>query len=1023
MKPIAILSRGLFALLTLFNFSTFAQSYCASGSSTCENEIQNISLAGESSQIANNSNCTSGGYADYTYMSVYMIPGSSYQGSTIANPQGYFAGQITVWIDWNNDGDFDDTGESVFNSSTSTAGAGAAIPFAVNVPGAAVLAATRMRVKTASVAGPYAACGNTNIGETEDYTINIVSIPPPATAYCPASGGCNGGAQARHISNVAYGTVNNASSCGNGSYTNYSATTSADVSSTGTLNISVNSSAFNGADVMSAYVDWNKDFDFNDPNESIILSGNGGLYTGALTPPAGAAVGSTRLRVAMYWGGNGTYNGCGSRAIGEVEDYAINVTGPAPNCVTNHTPVNNAVDICASTGINWQNDALGGGPSGYKVYFGTTANPALVSNQSTRGYSPGNLSPNTKYYWKVVAYNTTGEATGCAEFNFTTSSLSASISPNPIDICTGNVQAVNGGPTGGPAGTKTHAWTGAGAAKLNANDIQTPNFSSNSPGSFPLIYTVTGPNGCKASDNIIVNVGSSVPVDVSMALTSGSNPSCTGTSLEFTATPTNGGTTPSYSWRVNGAAVASGAVYTSSVLADGDVVDVIMTSSNSCTTTPTATSTPITISQTAGSTPTISISLDTPTNCEGSDVSFTPTTQYEGPNPIYDWLVNGLSTASTPLFIASGLVDGDIVTCNLISDATCTTTPNAASNDITMVFTAKADPVVDVAITQGANPSCTGQLIEFTATDQNGGANPTHEWFVNATSVSASSVFSSSSLLDGDMVTCVLTSDYFCVNSANANSTPLTMSVVSSVTPAVDVNFVQGSDEICEGDEVILEPIPTNEGTAPTYEWFVNGSSVATTPTFTSSSLADQDVIHCVLTSSFPCASNPTATSTSFNMTVSSVPLKPTITLLNDVLTSSATSGNQWMTNGTDIPGATNQSYIVIVDGNYTVRIENDNCDSENSDEIIIQGLGLEESNETFALSVFPNPSTGVFLLSAQNMNNLNVVVYNVMGSIVFKEQLSAKNCLVDLSDFENGVYLLKAASNEQSVFVRIVKK
>src|SRR6185369_10727161 len=66
---------------------------------------------------------------------------------------------------------------------------------------------------------------------------------------------------------------------------------------------------------------------------------------------------------------------------------------------------------------------------------------------------------------------------------------------------------------------------------------------------------------------------------VSIAQTVGTNPQCAGSSVTFTATPTNGGTTPVYQWQVNGANVGTNsATYTTSSLTNGQMVTCIMTS-------------------------------------------------------------------------------------------------------------------------------------------------------------------------------------------------------------------------------------------------------------------------------------------------------------------------------------------------------------------------------------------------------------------------------------------------------------
>ncbi|MFD0984293.1 T9SS type A sorting domain-containing protein, partial [Flavobacterium myungsuense] len=78
---------------------------------------------------------------------------------------------------------------------------------------------------------------------------------------------------------------------------------------------------------------------------------------------------------------------------------------------------------------------------------------------------------------------------------------------------------------------------------------------------------------------------------------------CPGTSVTFTATPTNGGTSPSYQWKLNGTNIgADSATFTTTTLVNGDSVTVTMTSNATpCLTNSPVSSNTITIS-TGGST-------------------------------------------------------------------------------------------------------------------------------------------------------------------------------------------------------------------------------------------------------------------------------------------------------------------------------------------------------------------------------------------------------------------------------------
>ncbi|MBL0046028.1 MAG: hypothetical protein IPP33_17030 [Flavobacteriales bacterium] len=96
---------------------------------------------------------------------------------------------------------------------------------------------------------------------------------------------------------------------------------------------------------------------------------------------------------------------------------------------------------------------------------------------------------------------------------------------------------------------------------------------------------------------------------VAIAVTGGSNPSCAGLGMRSPATPTNGGTTPAYQWKVNGANVGTNSnTYSSSALTNGQIVTCVMTSNLSGVTGNPATSNAMhTISISAAATPAVAI--------------------------------------------------------------------------------------------------------------------------------------------------------------------------------------------------------------------------------------------------------------------------------------------------------------------------------------------------------------------------------------------------------------------------------
>lgn len=147
---------------------TTAVTYCASnGNSVADEWIQRVRVG----SIDNNSGSNSG-YADFTSISTNMAKGSSY--TVTINPAwsgSLYAEGYAVWIDYNRDGDFTDSGELVYSAAAST---NSSVSGSFTVPSSALSGATRMRVSMSYNAIP-ASCGSFNYGEVEDYTVNITS--------------------------------------------------------------------------------------------------------------------------------------------------------------------------------------------------------------------------------------------------------------------------------------------------------------------------------------------------------------------------------------------------------------------------------------------------------------------------------------------------------------------------------------------------------------------------------------------------------------------------------------------------------------------------------------------------------------------------------------------------------------------------------------------------------------------------------------------------------------------------------
>lgn len=149
---------------------TFFTGYCQVVSTNSASYINDFTTAGGSTNISNlTSGYAANGYEDATSMVVSQFAGGSFNFNTafVGTTVGY-----NIWVDWNNDLDFDDPGEEVYASGSYVSSASGTI----NIPALTPIGNYRMRMRCDWNAISPNACGASGSGrnETEDYTLAVV---------------------------------------------------------------------------------------------------------------------------------------------------------------------------------------------------------------------------------------------------------------------------------------------------------------------------------------------------------------------------------------------------------------------------------------------------------------------------------------------------------------------------------------------------------------------------------------------------------------------------------------------------------------------------------------------------------------------------------------------------------------------------------------------------------------------------------------------------------------------------------
>lgn len=381
----------------------------------------------------------------------------------------------------------------------------------------------------------------------------------------------------------------------------------------------------------------------------------------------------------------------------------------------------------------------------------------------------------------TISYSVTN-AFGCVSASsivVTVNALpSASTSPSgAVVICLGGSQLITASPSG--AGF-SYQWQDGG---INITGATSNTYLATTAGTFRVIVTNTATTcaGTSSALTVTTSATSVVVPSVGVAATPGTIICATVGTVNFTATPINGGTTPAYQWYVNNiATTGTGATY-SYIPANGDVVKCMLTSSLACAT-PATVADSVTMSVTTAVTPDVSINaIPNDTVCVGQPATYNAIPVNGGTAPTYQWTKNGVNVATGPSYTHTP-ANGDVIFCQMVSNASCRTTTAVTSAPLVMTVQVPATNTVSIS---ASSPSViAGENITFAAIALNAGPSPSYQWFINSVAVAGATnaTFTTNTLTNGQVVHCKVTSNLPCILPKTALSPGFTITVTSSVT-------------------------------------------------------------------------------------------------------------------------------------------------------------------------------------------------------------------------------------------------
>lgn len=275
-------------------------------------------------------------------------------------------------------------------------------------------------------------------------------------------------------------------------------------------------------------------------------------------------------------------------------------------------------------------------------------------------------------------------------------------------------------------------------------------------------------------------------------------------------------------------------------------------------------------------------------------------------------------------------------------------------------------------------------------------------------------------------------------------------SVVLTVNPAPGIAIVPTpGNQLCPGESVTFAAFGSNTGTNPTYQWLLNGITVAgaNTSKYIPLSVNPGDIFRCVVTSLTQCSKPYTDTSNSITIVIKPL-VKPDIIITADpglqvspwsLVKFTAVSQHagknpqyQWKRNGVDVVGATSATWSTyyLSDGD-SIRVElisDDPCaqpkDAVSNTLVIHLNLGINDAGKAEdKLSVYPNPNNGNFTIAGSNLyssSTLDIRLLNIYGQVVYKDAgyIVEGNLHKDISlnDVPPGIYILRVSDDSNNI-------
>ena len=442
------------------NFTTTAiqLNYCTSQGNNINDEyIQRVQL-----NTIDNASGASSGYTDFTSISTDLTQGNTYTITVTPLWTGTVYNEAyAVWIDYNYDGDFTDSGELVWSLSATQ---NTPVSGSFTVPTNSSQTATRMRVSM-KYNGIPTSCESFTYGEVEDYTVNILgnnadtqapSIPANLTASntTETTTDLSWTASTDNVGVTGYDVYQGASVIGTTAGTTYNVT-GLSPSSSYSFTVKAKDAAGNesGAsnavsvttvtppDTQAPTVPTNlsasnttqttTDLSWTASTDNVGVTGYD-VYQGAsiIGTTTGTNYNVTGLSASTGYSFYVVAKDAAGNESGASSSVTVTTLDPpdtqAPTAPTNLSAANTTQ---TTTDLSWTTSTDNVGVSSYDVYQGTN----VIGNTSSTSYNVTGLTASTSYTFSVRAKDAAGNVSGASN------SVSVTTDANTNTGCSGGI--------------------------------------------------------------------------------------------------------------------------------------------------------------------------------------------------------------------------------------------------------------------------------------------------------------------------------------------------------------------------------------------------------------------------------------------------------------------------------------------------------------------------------------------------------------------------------------------------------